>query len=62
MAQYFFGVSHVLKFLVFRYTPAESAALGIPTVTSNLSGFGRYLEDVVNKATRESMGLFVIDR
>lgn len=39
------------------YTPLESAALGVPAVTSDLAGFGRYIKD---KATKG--GIFVLDR
>ena len=42
------------------YTPEECAALGIPSVTSDLSGFGSYVRQKVPKHTEK--GLFVIDR
>ena len=31
------------------YTPLESAALGVPAITSNLSGFGKYFYDVLDR-------------
>ncbi|MFA7169427.1 MAG: glycosyltransferase [Candidatus Paceibacterota bacterium] len=31
------------------YTPLEAAALGVPAITSNLSGFGKYFYDVLNR-------------
>ncbi|MFA7171473.1 MAG: glycosyltransferase, partial [Candidatus Paceibacterota bacterium] len=31
------------------YTPLEAAALGVPAVTSNLSGFGKYFSDVLDR-------------
>ena len=41
------------------YTPMESAALGVASVTSDLSGFGRYIEkETKNKAP----GIFVLKR
>ncbi|MBN2013698.1 MAG: hypothetical protein JW778_00815 [Candidatus Altiarchaeota archaeon] len=40
------------------YTPLETAALGVASVTTDFSGFGRYLE--IDSA-RDNMGVFVID-
>ena len=34
------------------YTPAESAALGIPTITTNRSGFGLWMKDFVDANTK----------
>lgn len=31
------------------YTPLEAAALGVPAITSNLSGFGKYFSDVLDR-------------
>ncbi|MBC7692976.1 MAG: glycogen synthase [Methylotenera sp.] len=42
------------------YTPEECAALGIPSITSDLSGFGSYVREKIQK--HEEKGLFVIDR
>jgi glycogen(starch) synthase len=42
------------------YTPAECAALGIPSVTSNLAGFGSFVQK--NIEDHAERGLFVIDR
>jgi len=42
------------------YAPLECAALGLPSVTSNLSGFGTYLEQ--NIANHEKDGLHVLNR
>jgi glycogen(starch) synthase len=42
------------------YTPLESAALGIPSVTSDLSGFGAYVKEAI--ADHEQNGLHVIPR
>lgn len=42
------------------YAPLECAALGLPSITSNLSGFGTYLEQ--NIADHEKDGLHVLDR
>ena len=43
------------------YTPLESIAFGVPTVTTNLSGFGQWvLSDVADKF--EDCGVKVIDR
>jgi len=42
------------------YTPAECTALGIPSVTTNLSGFGCFIEEHVEDP--KSYGIFVLDR
>ena len=48
------------KYEPWGYTPHESIINGIPTVTSNLSGFGQYvLENVPNP---EQSGIKVLDR
>ncbi len=39
------------------YTPLESAALGVPAITSNLSGFGRFVME-----NNTHGGIYVIDR
>jgi glycogen(starch) synthase len=41
------------------YTPLESAALGVASVTSDLSGFGRYIEKEVRK---KDPGIFILKR
>ncbi|MBN2052816.1 hypothetical protein JW756_04905 [Candidatus Woesearchaeota archaeon] len=41
------------------YTPLEAAALGIASLTSDLSGFGRFIE---NKLLKESSGIFILKR
>ena len=42
------------------YTPLESIALGIPAVTSDLSGFGSYLHQILPR--HDEHGLFVLQR
>jgi glycogen(starch) synthase len=42
------------------YTPLECLASGVPSVTSNLAGFGDYV--VKNIEDRENKGMFIIDR
>jgi len=44
------------------YTAAESAILGVPTITSTLSGFGRHLESHVSADQRAGMGVYIVDR
>ncbi len=41
------------------YTPLESSALGISTVTTNLAGFGKFIETKIQK---QHPGMFVIKR
>ncbi len=42
------------------YTPAECTVLGVPSVTSNLSGFGTFIASEVPDHTRR--GIYVVDR
>lgn len=42
------------------YTPLESIASGVPTVTSDLSGFGDYVLD--NIPNNEEKGIYVVNR
>ena len=42
------------------YTPLESIALGVPAVTSDLSGFGSYLDQVSSE--EDAGGLFCVHR
>ena len=41
------------------YTPLESAALGVPTITTDLAGFGRFIQQ---KTKNEGKGIFIIGR
>lgn len=42
------------------YTPAECTVLGIPSVTTNLSGFGCYIEENVESSNEH--GIYIVDR
>ncbi|MBZ0307197.1 MAG: glycogen synthase, partial [Anaerolineae bacterium] len=42
------------------YTPLECIVRGIPTVTSDLSGFGDYIRGLM--ADHENMGIYVVNR
>lgn len=42
------------------YTPAECTVMGVPSVSTNLSGFGCFIEEQVEDPT--TYGLYVIDR
>lgn len=42
------------------YTPAECTVMGIPSVTTNLSGFGCFMEEHVEDP--KSYGIYVVDR
>lgn len=42
------------------YTPAECTVMGIPSMTSNLSGFGCFMQEHV--ADPKSYGIYIIDR
>jgi glycogen(starch) synthase len=42
------------------YTPMESAALGVPAITTDLSGFGAYVQRHIAESGRQ--GIMVLDR
>lgn len=42
------------------YTPAECTVMGIPSVSTNLSGFGCFMEEHVNEP--QTYGIYVVDR
>ena len=42
------------------YTPLESAGLGVSSITTDLSGFGRYFKETVKG--KENPGVYIIDR
>jgi len=42
------------------YTPLECIARGVPAVTSDLSGFGRYVKDM--ERSEEETGIYVLNR
>lgn len=42
------------------YTPAECTVMGIPSMTTNLSGFGCFMQDHIQDP--KSYGIYIIDR
>jgi glycogen synthase len=44
------------------YTPLESAALGVPTITTDLAGFGRFIKEKTNFMTTECRGIYIVER
>jgi glycogen(starch) synthase len=42
------------------YTPAECTVMGIPSITTNLSGFGCFMQDLIERPQDE--GCYVLDR
>eukprot|EP00039_Didymoeca_costata_P008355 m.110877 g.110877 ORF g.110877 m.110877 type:complete len:663 (+) comp14050_c0_seq1:54-2042(+) len=42
------------------YTPAECTVMGVPSITSNLSGFGCFIEKMVPDP--KAFGIFIVDR
>lgn len=42
------------------YTPAECTVMGIPSITTNLSGFGCFMEEQI--ADPKSYGIYIVDR
>ncbi|KAG4303849.1 hypothetical protein PORY_002737 [Pneumocystis oryctolagi] len=42
------------------YTPAEAIVMGVPSVTTNISGFGCYMEDIIENPS--DYGIYIVDR
>ncbi|KAJ3374300.1 glycogen synthase isoform 1 [Allomyces arbusculus] len=42
------------------YTPAECTVMGVPSITTNLSGFGCYMEEMVESP--DDYGIYIVDR
>ncbi|KAI9298732.1 glycogen synthase [Neoconidiobolus thromboides FSU 785] len=42
------------------YTPAECTVMGVPSITTNLSGFGCFMED--NIENPKDYGIYIVDR
>ncbi|CAI4213756.1 unnamed protein product [Parascedosporium putredinis] len=42
------------------YTPAECTVMGVPSITTNLSGFGCYMEELLDCGPE--YGIFIVDR
>lgn len=42
------------------YTPAECTVMGIPSITTNLSGFGCFMEESITDP--QSYGIYIVDR
>lgn len=44
------------------YTPAECLVKGVPAVTSNISGFGDYIERLLKDVSAAEYGLYIVNR
>ncbi|KIO02045.1 glycosyltransferase family 3 protein [Pisolithus tinctorius Marx 270] len=42
------------------YTPAECTVMGVPSITTNLSGFGCFMQDMIESP--EDEGCYIVDR
>lgn len=42
------------------YTPAECTVMGVPSITTNLSGFGCYMEELIENSS--DYGIYIVDR
>jgi glycogen synthase len=42
------------------YTPGECTVLGVPSVTTNLSGFGCFMEEMISHPS--DYGIYIVDR
>jgi glycogen synthase len=50
------------KYEPWGYTPAECVARGIPALTTNVSGFGSYMERLLRDVSGPEHGLYIVDR
>jgi glycogen(starch) synthase len=50
------------KYEPWGYTPAECIANGIPAMTTNVSGFGNYMEHLLRDVSGPDHGLYIVDR
>eukprot|EP00122_Pirum_gemmata_P012485 Pgem_evm1s11607 len=46
------------------YTPAECTVMGVPSITSNLSGFGCFMEEIIREKQQDpsDFGIYIVDR
>ncbi|KAI5475234.1 glycogen(starch) synthase, glycosyltransferase family 3 protein [Pseudohyphozyma bogoriensis] len=42
------------------YTPAECTVMGLPSITTNLSGFGCFMDELIENS--EDYGIYIVDR
>ncbi|EHY54302.1 glycogen synthase isoform 1 [Exophiala dermatitidis] len=42
------------------YTPMECTVMGVPSITTNLSGFGCYMEELIENSS--DYGIYIVDR
>lgn len=42
------------------YTPAECTVMGVPSITTNLSGFGCYMDELIENSS--DYGIYIVDR
>jgi glycogen(starch) synthase len=42
------------------YTPAECTIMGVPNISTNLSGFGCFMEEHIHEP--QSYGIYIVDR
>jgi len=42
------------------YTPAECTVMGVPSIATNLSGFGCYMDELIENAS--DYGIYIVDR
>lgn len=42
------------------YTPAECTVMGVPSITTNLSGFGCYMDELIEDS--KDYGIYIVDR
>lgn len=42
------------------YTPAECTIMGVPSITTNLSGFGCFMDELIENS--EDYGIYIVDR
>ena len=43
-----------------QYTPAECTVMGVPSITTNLSGFGCFMDELIENS--QDYGIYIVDR
>lgn len=46
--------------MIMQYTPAECTVMGVPSITTNLSGFGCFMDELIENS--QDYGIYIVDR
>lgn len=53
-------VADCLRLFFSQYTPAECTVMGVPSITTNLSGFGCFMDELIENS--QDYGIYIVDR